>query len=90
MRAAVVFFTVGARRQVKRAGEDTGKGLLRVKTVFQANIVDPLIGIAQIARRQQQLTLADIAPQTLPFVLLKQPLQMPLRVTGVARNIVDT
>ena len=69
MRAAVIFFTVGARRLVKRTGEDAGKSLLRVKAVFQANIVNPLIGIAQIARRQQQLTLADIAPQTLPFVL---------------------
>jgi membrane protease subunit (stomatin/prohibitin family) len=67
VRAAVIFFTVGTRRLIKRAGEDAGKGLLRVKAVFQANIVDPLIGIAQIAGRQQQLTLADIAPQTLPL-----------------------
>ncbi len=71
MGAIVILFTVGTRRLMKGAGENAGKRLLRIKAVFQANIINPLIGIAQIARRQPQFTFADIAPQTLPFVLQK-------------------
>ncbi|VTN14808.1 Uncharacterised protein [Raoultella terrigena] len=69
MRAVMVFFAVGARRLVKRPGKDAGKSLLRIKAIFQADIVNPLVGIAQVARRQPQLTLTNIAPQTLPFIL---------------------
>ena len=56
MGATVVLFTVGARRQIEGPGEDAGKGLLRIEAILQgADIVDPLIGVTQIAGGQQQL-----------------------------------
>ena len=54
MGATVVLFTVGAR-QIEGPGEDAGKGLLRIEAILQADIVDPLIGVTQIAGGQQQL-----------------------------------
>ena len=60
---------VGARRLIEGPGKDAGKGLLRIKAILEADIVDPLIGVAQIAGGQQQLPFANIAPQALPFVL---------------------
>ena len=69
MRAAVVLFAIRARRLIEGTGKDTGKGLLRIKAVFQADIINPLVGISQVARRQQQFTLANVAPETFPFVL---------------------
>ena len=47
--ATVVLFTVGARRQIEGPGEDAGKGLLRIEAILQADIVNPLIGVTQIA-----------------------------------------
>ena len=68
--ATVVLFAVGARWLIKGPGKDAGKGLLRIKAILEADIVDPLIGgVAQIAGGQQQLPFANIAPQALPFVL---------------------
>ena len=61
--ATVVLFTVGARRQIEGPGEDAGKGLLRIEAILQADIVDPLIGVTQIAGGQQQLPFANIAPE---------------------------
>ena len=61
--ATVVLFTVGARRQIEGPGEDAGKGLLRIEAILQADIVDPLIGVTQIAGGQQQLP-ANIAPDS--------------------------
>lgn len=90
MRLTVVLLAVRTRRLVERAGEDTGKRLLRVKPVTQADVVHPSVGFTQIARRQQQLALTDITPQALPFVLHKQPLQVPLRVARVAGNLFYT
>ena len=69
VRAAVVLFAIRARRLIEGTGKDTGKGLLRIKAVFQADIINPLVGISQVARRQQQFTLANVAPETFPFVL---------------------
>ena len=68
MGATVVLFLVGARRQIEGPGEDAGKGLLRIEAILQADIVDPLIGVTQIAGGQQ-LPFANIAPQALPFIL---------------------
>ena len=65
--ATVVLFTVGARRQIEGPGEDAGKGLLRIEAILQADIVDPLIGVTQIAGGQQQLPFANIAPQVSPL-----------------------
>ena len=65
MGATVVLFTVGARRQIEGPGEDAGKGLLRIEAILQADIVDPLIGVTQIAGGQQQLPFANIAPSRL-------------------------
>ena len=65
----VMDFTVGTRRLVKRAGENACKGLLGIKPVLQADVIDLLIGRAQFIRRQIQLTLADVAPKALPFML---------------------
>ena len=56
VRAAVVLFAIRARRLIEGTGKDTGKGLLRIKAVFQADIINPLVGISQVARRQQQFT----------------------------------
>ena len=50
MGATVVLFAVGARRLIEGPGKDAGKGLLRIKAILEADIVDPLIGVAQIAR----------------------------------------
>lgn len=47
MGATVVLFAVGARRLIEGPGEDAGKGLLRIEAILQADIVDPLIGVAQ-------------------------------------------
>lgn len=69
MGAAVVLFAVGARRLVEGPGEDAGKGLLRIEAILQADIVDPLIGVAQIAGGQQQLPFTNIAPKALSLVL---------------------
>ncbi len=69
MGATVVLFAVGARRLIEGPGKDAGKSLLRIKAILEADIVDPLIGVAQIAGGQQQLPFANIAPQALPFVL---------------------
>ena len=55
------------RRQIEGPGEDAGKGLLRIEAILQADIVDPLIGVTQIAGGQQQLPFANIAPQALPL-----------------------
>ena len=49
MGATVVLFAVGARRLIEGPGKDAGKGLLRIKAILEADIVDPLIGVAQIA-----------------------------------------
>ena len=65
--ATVVLFAVGARRLIEGPGKDAGKGLLRIKAILEADIVDPLIGVAQIAGGQQQLPFANIAPQALPL-----------------------
>ena len=67
MGATVVLFAVGARRLIEGPGKDAGKGLLRIKAILEADIVDPLIGVAQIAGGQQQLPFANIAPQALPL-----------------------
>jgi hypothetical protein len=45
MRARMILFAPGARRLIERAGKDPRKGLLRIKAIFQANIVDLIIGI---------------------------------------------
>ena len=45
VRAAVVLFAICARRLIEGTGKDTGKGLLRIKAVFQADIINPLVGI---------------------------------------------
>ncbi|GEM_PF-4127910 len=76
-RLAVILFAVGSRRLVKGAGKNAREGLLGIKTILNADIKHLLIGITQLLGRQPQLALADIAPQTLAFVLHKQPLQMP-------------
>jgi hypothetical protein len=68
--AIVILFAVGTRRLMKGAGENAGKRLLNQSRI-SGNIVNPLIGIAQIARRQPQFTFADIAPQTLPLYCKK-------------------
>ena len=47
--ARLWFFYGGARRQIEGPGEDAGKGLLRIEAILQADIVDPLIGVTQIA-----------------------------------------
>ena len=52
----------GARRQIEGPGEDAGKGLLRIEAILQADIVDPLIGVTQIAGGQQQLPFEYSAP----------------------------
>lgn len=65
MGATVVLFAVGARRLIEGPGEDAGKGLLRIEAILEADIVDPLIGVAQIAGGQQQLPFANIAPRGL-------------------------
>lgn len=49
MGATVVLFAVGARRLIEGPGKDAGKSLLRIKAILEADIVDPLIGVAQIA-----------------------------------------
>ena len=54
MGATVVLFAVGARRLIEGPGKDAGKSLLRIKAILEADIVDPLIGVAQIAGGQQQ------------------------------------
>ena len=54
---------------VEGPGEDAGKGLLRIEAILQADVVDPLIGVTQIAGGQQQLPFANMAPQALPFIL---------------------
>ena len=87
--ATVVLFTVGARRQIEGPGEDAGRSLLRIEAILQADIVDPLIGVTQIAGGQQQLPFANIAPQALPYTV-KQPLQMPFRIPGMASDIINT
>ena len=69
--ATVVLFTVGARRQIEGPGEDAGKGLLRIEAILQADIVDPLIGVTQIAGGQQQLPFANIAPPVLSLYTVK-------------------
>ncbi len=40
------------RRQVERAGKNARKGLLRIKTILETNIIHLLVGVAQVARRQ--------------------------------------
>ena len=67
--ATVVLFMGRSARLIEGPGKDAGKGLLRIKAILEADIVDPLIGVAQIAGGQQQLPFANIAPQALPFVL---------------------
>ena len=34
---------------IEGPGEDAGKGLLRIEAILQADIVDPRIGVTQIA-----------------------------------------
>ena len=41
MGATVVLFAVGARRLIEGPGKDAGKGLLRIKAMLEADIVDP-------------------------------------------------
>ena len=65
--ARLWFFAIRARRLIEGTGKDTGKGLPRIKAVFQADIINPLVGISQVARRQQQFTLANVAPETFPL-----------------------
>ena len=69
MGATVVLFTVGARRQIEGPGEDAGKGLLRIEAILQADIVDPLIGVTQIAGGQQQLPFREYSAPGSPFIL---------------------
>lgn len=39
-------------RQVERAGKNARKGLLRIKTILETNIIHLLVGVEQVARRQ--------------------------------------
>lgn len=52
MRTAMLFFTISAWRQVERAGKNARKGLLRIKTILETNIIHLLVGVEQVARRQ--------------------------------------
>lgn len=52
MRTTMLFFTISAWRQVERAGKNARKGLLRIKTILETNIIHLLVGVAQVARRQ--------------------------------------
>ena len=54
---------------IEGTGKDTGKGL-RIKAVFQADIINPLVGISQVARRQQQFTLAECSARDFPLCVL--------------------
>ena len=45
MRAWMILFAPDTRRLIEGAGKDPRKGLLRIKAIFQANIVDLIIGI---------------------------------------------
>lgn len=74
MRPTMVLFSVSPGRLMEGAGKDARKRLLRFKAVAQADFVHALVRFTQIPRRQQQLALADVAPQTFAFVLHKQPL----------------
>ena len=67
MGATVVLFTVGARRQIEGPVKTRVKVCCESKPYFRADIVDPLIGVTQIAGGQQQLPFANIAPQALPL-----------------------
>ena len=69
--ATVVLFTVGARRQIEGPGEDAGKGLLRIEAILQADIVDPLIGVTQIAGGQQQLPFREYSAPRLSLYTVK-------------------
>ena len=71
MGATVVLFTVGARRQIEGPGEDAGKGLLRIEAILQADIVDPLIGVTQIAGGQQQLSFREYSAPGSPLYTVK-------------------
>ena len=66
---AMIHFTIGTRRLIKRAGKNAGKSLLGIKPVLQTDVVDLLIGRTQFIRRQIQLALTDVAAKALPFVL---------------------
>ena len=67
--ATVVLFTVGARRQIEGPGEDAGKGLLRIEAILQADIVDPLIGVTQIAERPAAASFREYSAPGSPFIL---------------------
>lgn len=46
MRTAMLFFTISAWRQVERAGKNARKGLLRIKTILETNIIH-LLALAE-------------------------------------------
>lgn len=46
MRSAMIFFAISSRRLAERTGENTRKGLLRIESVFQTDVVHFLVGIA--------------------------------------------
>lgn len=71
MGATVVLFAVGARRLIEGPGKDAGKGLLRIKAILEADIVDPLIGVAQIAGGQQQLSFREYSARGSPLCTVK-------------------
>ena len=58
---------IRARRLIEGTGKDTGKGLLRIKAVFQADIINPLVGISQVARASSSLR--ECSARDFPFVL---------------------
>ena len=60
-------FAIRARRLIEGTGKDTGKGLLRIKAVFQADIINPLVGISQVARRQQQFYARECSARDFPL-----------------------
>ena len=67
MGATVVLFAVGARRLIEGPGKDAGKGLLRIKAILEADIVDPLIGVAQIAGGQQRFLFREYSAPGSPL-----------------------
>ena len=70
----MILFAVGTRRLMKRAGKNAGKGLLGIKPILQTNVINLLIGRTQLICRQMKLPVANVTPQTFPFMLQENAL----------------
>ena len=78
----------GARRQIEGPGEDAGKGLLRIEAI-PGRYRRPA-DRCHADRGRPAASFREYSAPGSPLYTVKQPLQMPFRIPGMASDIINT